>query len=340
MRIIATMGIILLHTSPLPVEYHNADGLPWRAAISLSILFRWCVPAFFMISGALFLAPERQLSVSRLYRKTILRIVTSFTFWSAFYAIVHCLLMNKGKWTFLNQFFRGHYHMWYIFSILALYMLTPFIRKMTESKKLTEYFLGLGLLFTYLLPRMISFIQLFELPHADVFASIRSIVAQANPLSGIYPLYYFVLGHYLHTYPPRKALRIPMIAIGAMGLVLTLLLTLWHSSLIGGPSGQFYDISSTTVLAMSAGIFLLFESMFSDYHPGRRMRCILLTLSECSFGVYLVHPFFIERIEPTLPPEPIVLIIGTLAISLGIYLLSFLCSFLLHKIPVLNRYIV
>lgn len=340
LRILATYGVVILHLSPLPAEYHGAESMPWCISISLSILFRWCVPAFLMISGALFLSPERPFSISKLYRKTILRILTCFVFWSSFYAIVYCMLSGKGKWTFLNQMLRSHYHMWYIFTILALYMLAPLIRKMTESRRLTEYFLMLGLVFTFAVPRLISFMQLLELPHADVIDSLRSAVAQSNPLPGACSLYYFVLGHYLHTYPPRKMLRSLFIAGGAVGYVLTTLLTIWHTGFTGSSSAQFYDMSSSTVLAMSVGVFLLFEYAFAGYHPGKRMQRVLLTLSECSFGVYLMHPFFIERIEPVLPPEPVTLVLGTLALAFGFSLISLTISFLLHKIPILNRYIV
>ena len=132
LRILATLGIVILPASPLAAEYPSVQGLPWKVSTSVSVLFRWCVPVFLMISGVLFLSPEKPLSIPRLYRKNILRLVTCFVFWSGFYAVAHCVLMNKGKWTFLNQFLRGHYHMWYIFSILTLYMLTPFLRKMTD----------------------------------------------------------------------------------------------------------------------------------------------------------------------------------------------------------------
>ena len=81
---------------------------------------RWAVPVFVMISGALFLPSERKVPLGRLYGKTILRVGTCFVFWSAFYAVVHCVIMGKGKWTFINQLLRGHYHMWYIFAIIAL----------------------------------------------------------------------------------------------------------------------------------------------------------------------------------------------------------------------------
>ena len=97
LRILATFGIVVLHVSGLPAEYADVNELPWKIDISIRILFRWCVPVFFMISGALFLSGEREVSVARLYKKTILRIATCFLFWSAFYAAAHCVIMGKGK---------------------------------------------------------------------------------------------------------------------------------------------------------------------------------------------------------------------------------------------------
>ncbi len=340
LRILATFGIVLLHVSPLPAEYAVVDTLPWQVSISISILFRWCVPVFLMISGVLFLSPWKSLSVSRLYRKNILRIVTCFIFWSAFYAVVYCLLNGKGKWTFLNQLLRGHYHMWYIFITLGLYMLTPLLRKITENKRATEYFLVLGLIWIFLLPRLLSFIQIFMLPHADVIASLQSAVTQANPFSGSCAMYYYVLGYYLYAYPVRTKERRAMIAAGAIGCMLTCILTLWHSTLAGENTGRFYGIDSISVLAMSVGVFVLFKHMFAQFNPTAQLERVLLILSACSFGIYLVHPFLIERLQITLPPSPVVLIIGTPIVALGIYALSLCIIFLLRGVPVLRRYIV
>lgn len=340
LRILATYGIVLLHTSPLPASCADVLGLPWRIAIAISCLFRWSVPAFFMISGALFLSPGRDVSARKLFCRTIPRVAASFLFWSAFYAVAHCIIMGKGKWTFLNQLLRGHYHMWFLFVILGLYMLTPLLRGMTGSKRLTEYFLALGFVFVFLLPRTLSFIQLLAPPHADVIASAQSAVAQLNPLSGAYALYYFVLGHYLCTYPIGRTPRRLLIAAGALGGCMTVALTLWHSARLGESSSQFFDMSSMTVLFMTVGMFLLFRHALARFRPGQRLGCMLTTLSACSFGVYLVHPFIIERLQPTLPPAPLAVLFGVPGLALGIYLLSLAVSFLLHRIPVLGRYIV
>lgn len=340
LRILAAYGIILLHYSPLPQGYSDIGSLCWKAVMSVSVLCRWCVPVFLMISGALFLSGQRKISTAQIYKKSILRIAVCFAVWSAFYALAHCVIMNKGKITFLNQFLRGHYHMWYIFAILALYMLTPLLRNMTQSRKLTEYFLILGFLFIFLFPRLVAFVLLFDIPSRDVVMSLQSALAQVNPLPGAHALYYYVLGHYLHEYAvDRKILRFAIPA-AAIGYVSTITLTIWHSVKTGAQSGYFYDISSLTVLLFAAGLFVCFRHFFADYVPCKKLERILLRLSACSFGIYLVHPFIIERLSLSLPLIPAVLVLGAPAAALLIFLASFAITALLQKLPVIGRYIV
>ena len=164
LRIFATLLIVVLHLVPLVHPQMEIASMKWRAANVISSLCRWCVPVFFMISGALFLSCEKEISTKRLYGKTLLRMLISFFVWSAMYALVHCLLNGKGKWTFLNQLLRGHYHMWYILAIISLYWITPLLRMITASKKVTEYFLLTGFLFSFVFSRVLGFVQLFELP--------------------------------------------------------------------------------------------------------------------------------------------------------------------------------
>lgn len=337
LRIAAAFGIVVLHASPLGPQTPDVSSLEWRIVMSFSILFRWCVPVFLMISGSLFLAPQRRITTAQLYKKSVLRVAVSFLFWSGFYALVHCLLTGKGKWTFLNQLLRGHYHMWFLFTILALYMLTPIIRRMTESCEITRYFILLGFVFTFLLPRALSFASLFDIPHADVLRSAQSALAQLNPLGGLSSLYYYVLGHYLHAYPIKTKPRRCLYGAGVAAYILTVEMTIRYSQQLGEPSGYFCDPASLTILCMAAAVFLFAKHAFSQTSFSGRSKRILLRLSASSFGVYLVHPFFIERLQITLPASPVYLIAGMPLLALLIYALSLCVSLILSRIPVLKK---
>lgn len=340
LRIFAAFAVVFLHTSPFNQPYVPVASGAWRVLNLICTPFRWAVPIFFMMSGALFLSGKRAFSIKRLYQKNLLRLLTSFLFWSAVYALAYCVTTGKGKWTFANQLLRGHYHMWYLFAIAGLYIVTPLLRRVTESKKATEYLLASGFLLAFLIPRALAFLQLFPLPHADVLSSLQSAFAQTNPYRGLSALYYYVLGHYLAEYTLDKRVQRIAALAGIAGLIATVGLTGWHSARIEAVSSQFYDHSALCVLTMSAALFLLFKRRFSAAPAKGRRRNALLLLSACSYGVYLVHPFFIERLNLSFSLSPLLLLVTVPLASLMIYLLSLTLSLLLGRIPVLNKYIV
>ena len=299
LRILAAFTVVMLHVSPqayLDVEIASA---PWNVMNVITGLCCWNVSAFFMLSGAFLLAPQKAMSTRTLYRKNIARLAAAFVFWSAVYALTYCLLRGKGKWTFLNELLRGHYHMWFVFTLISLYAVVPLLRKITESKKATEYFLLIGFLFTYLIGRALNFALLFELPHKDVLQSLQSAYAQLNPYRGLTALYAFVLGHYLMAYPLPKAARRLLCAAGCLSCLMTIWLTRWHSAVLQATSSVFTSGASLGVLTMTAALFVFFKEL--RLTPGAKAQRALLLVSKCTFGVYLVHALVLERLDIAYP---------------------------------------
>lgn len=338
LRILAAFAIVVLHVNPQAQLSVDVPSAAWNGMNLITVLCCWGVSAFFMISGALLLSPKKKLDTHRLYRKNILHLATSFLFWSAFYALAHCILFGKGKWTFLNQLFRGHYHMWYLFALTSLYWITPLLRKITESKKATEYFLLTGFVFTFLFGRILNFLQLLPLPHSDVLASLQSAYSQMNPYRGLTALYDYVLGAYLLAYPLSKKTRSCLYAAGIIGFVSTLGLTYWQSALNGETSSMFTSNDSLGVLLMTSAIFVFFKEI--RFSASERTKSRILFASKCTFGVYLVHPFVLERLNLRYPLTPAALFFSILGFSLVVYLISFGVSFVLNRIPKLNQWIV
>lgn len=339
LRLLAAFAVVALHVNP---QAHLDVAIPspaWGVMNLCTVLCCWSVPSFFMISGAFLLSPSsRQHDTRYLYRRNILRMLTAFIFWSAFYAIAHCALYGKGKWTFLNQFFRGHYHMWYLFALISLYWITPLLRKITESKRTTEYFLLTGFVFTFLIGRVLNFVSLLNLPHADVLASLQSAYGQMNPYRTLLPLYDYVLGFYLFSYPLSKKARCLIYAAGLIGLLGTLGLTCWHSVSTGAVSSVFTSNASLGVLAMTSAIFVFFKDL--RLHFGTRAQKRLIFASKCTFGVYLVHAFILERLNLSYPLSAFALACCILGASLAVYGISFAVSAALNRIPKLNQWIV
>lgn len=334
LRIAAAFGIIVLHMTPLASLEVKVSSPAWTVMNVCSNSLRASVALFFMISGALFLDPQKPVTAQKLFKKTIPRMLISFFFWSAIYAVAHCLLYGLGKWAFLNQLFRGHYHMWYIFTITSLYLITPILRRVTESKKLTEYLLVSGFVLTFVCARVLGFIQLFNLPHADVVASVQSFYAQINPYRGLYFVLYFVLGHYLHAYPVGEKLRRLAAPVFILCAAITCALCGWNSRMLGETSSYFSDLSSLNVFGMAVSLFVLFQTHCDRTSPA------LQRLSKGTYGIYLVHAFVIERLSLNFSAQPLALFAQIALGSCAVFLISAAVSAILGRIPVLNRYIV
>ena len=340
LRILSTFGVIVLHLTPFVALDAPVTSAAWQVMNAVSNPFRASVALFFMISGALYLDPGRELPARKLFGRTVARMLASFFFWSAVYAVTHCLINDLGKWAFLNQLLRGHYHMWYILTITSLYVITPVLRQITRDKRTTQYLLLVGFVLTFVCARVLGFVQLFTLPHADVVASAQSLYLQLNPYKGLYFVLYFVLGHYLHAYPPKAALRRLCGPLCLLSVVATGVLYAWHARLLGETGSYFSDLASLNVLGMAVSLFLLMQDRLSGFAPSERAARRIRLLSRDTYGIYLVHAFVIERLALPFSAQPVSLFTMILLGACLVFALSLLVSAALNRVPVLKKYIV
>ena len=147
-----------------------------------------------------------------------------------------------------------------------------------------------------------------------------------------------MLGFYLFSYPLSKKARCLIYAAGLIGLLGTLGLTCWHSASTGTVSSVFTSNASLGVLAMTSAIFVFFKDL--HFHLGECAQKRLIFASKCTFGVYLVHAFVLERLNLSYPLSVFALACCILGASLAVYGISFAVSAALNRIPKLNQWIV
>ncbi|WP_404396300.1 acyltransferase [Pseudoalteromonas phenolica] len=142
-RIIAIYAVVLLHVSAGIVTGNDVGTEYWWVGNVYDSAVRWCVPVFVMISGALLLDPAKQEDLATFYTKRLSRILVPIMFWSAFFLAWAFLkgVMKGNELTvvdLLKKLLTGkpHYHMWFLYMIISLYLFTPFFRKIvTHSSK-------------------------------------------------------------------------------------------------------------------------------------------------------------------------------------------------------------
>lgn len=340
LRILATLFVVLIHISAQNLGAVEQYSYTWYVFYIVRNVCRWAVPVFVMLSGVLFLNPEKQTSVGNLYRKNIFRMITAFGFWSALYTldgVLNGLDLGSAKTAFL----QGHYHMWYFHLVIVLYVITPVVRKITETKEIAGYFLIISIFFSIILPEGIPTLLRLKIPHtATILSAVKANLREANfPFPNAFLIYY-VMGSYLSRYDLPRGVRRTVYVLG-IAAYLTSVLDLEGMS--GGMMKRYFPFGELyTNTVISAAVFLFGKHVLSGIRISEKWEKAVCRLSAYTFGVYLVHPLVLEKLQTlcgldTLSFDPIVSVVVMAVLVTGI---SGLISMILHQIPLLKKYIV
>lgn len=336
LRIVSTVCMVALHVSGTGMQA-PIGSFDWHVCNVYDGITHFCVPVFAMISGAFLLDPMRKYSFNKLYKVKILRIVTAFVFWSVVYAVITAVKSSKpfGKdlvIDFVSNVIKGHFHLWFMFMIAGLYMLTPLLRKFTEDKKLTEYFLILCCVFMFVIPN----ISLYSL--SDKVDAVASYVNEKFNMDFVFGFtFYFVAGCYFRQYNPGKIIKTVIYVLGVISAILIPYGTYFYSDLAGKNQFILYAFQSPLIGFLSVALFLAFKDIFSSVNFGDKSLKVISFFSVTSFGVYLVHAAFVNAFGITCRTfNPLVSIP---VLTLGVYAVSLAVVCLIRKIPVVNKYI-
>jgi len=346
LRIIATIAVILTHVSTMHIEDLSCHTIDWQIHNIYASFSRWCVPMFLMISGALFLNHEKPVNIQKLYKKNILRIVTALIVWSFLYAIFQYLTIERyhNLSSIIGLTIIGHYHLWFLYLIIGIYIALPVLKKISENKTVLQYFLIISFVFTFILPLIIE-IGKSNLPqqiwdsfdsHPYFLKALEGNFNLLNPTIAIGFVFYFMLGHYIDI-KDIKSRHVILITIGGLiGFLCIIMGTYYSTSLQNSFSGDFYHYLNICPLFEAIAVFCFIKYISHSRHHTKR---IIDTLSKTSFGTYLIHLMLMETCISygidTLIINPI------LSIPLIVFLLytiSTLIIFVLIQIPWINRY--
>ncbi len=335
LKIVSAFCVIILHTSSQKWYYTDVATTQWAIVNFYHSAVRFCVPIFIMASGVFFLDINKNVTIKKIFTVNIPKIVIAYLFWSTLYAIYKYTLYGEntpeGRHQVFDNILFGDYHLWFLFTLLGLYVIVPLLRRICERKKDMEYFLLLSLVFNF------AFNVIELVPGLENFVNQMLYKSNINFVLGYTA--YFVLGNYLY----RVSLKMPIkIAIYILGILSTIY-TIWVSTYIslesGTPVQSIYDNLTVNVFFMSAGIFLFFKDFWGNIKYSEVSIKIISLLSECSFGIYLVHEAFNMIIFWQLRFDLFIMpvAISIPLISIFIFLLSFSITLIIKKIPILRR---
>ena len=255
LRIFAFVFIVMLHT--LNRQYGLTVWMSGYAVISIGINL------FIMISGYLLL--DRTETVKEFFRKRFFSILPLFIIFN----IIYIYFYNHSFIT-IKKISAPHF--WYIYMILGLYLLTPWLRKVLQyAEKETFYVVILWFLCNVFNPYM----QFFRFP---------KIPFSHFPITGF--IGYYILGYYLKKYR-YKLEKIPFICVIGVyitGFLISVLSTKYVLVTTGNRISDFFDKNSLGTFFMSVSFFI-FWIKFNFKNRNKVIRMI----SDSTYFAYLIH---------------------------------------------------
>jgi surface polysaccharide O-acyltransferase-like enzyme len=287
----------------------------------------WAVPVFLMITGVLLLKNEKTITYTVCIKKYCKRIVLALFVFGVPFSMLEIFMDSRkisvsmiadavvnvitGKsWT----------HLWYLYALIGIYLILPVIKSFTDhcGRRTQGYFLIILFLFNFVIPFLNRILHItigFEIPVSS------------------YTVFYLVLGHYLDEEMPGLLKKRWFSVCLILGCAVT---TIAVNSLIY-PEGNA-DLGSGSMLSAIEAV-----AVFSlVYTFTFRQNTYIWSVDRLCFGVYLVHPVFINFTYKFLKITPLSFrwyALAGIVVWLSFVICSFFAAKILYSIPVFRKYI-
>ena len=341
LRILASFTVIVLHVSSTYMDKLDSATREYFWLSQWNCITHWAVGMFVMISGALFLGSNKNVSIQRLYKHNIGHIVKCFILWSLGYTLLTVFTNGQkdNMESFLTEFIKGHYHMWFLYMIIGVYMMIPLIKPVAKDMVLTRYFCFFIVIFGFLIPSIDDFLRGFGILDKSILLVqfSKSIETLRLKMPTSY-LGYFVIGYYLSKGFVKEKSRMLLYLGGIISFFM--LLGSPFLTKITGINITFVgsDFSIITLL-FSSSLFVWMKENFK-IESDKLKNCIYL-LSSVSFGVYLIHAAVIEILDHPLGINAVMIhpFAGVVLVSILVAGIAFISISIMKKIPIIRDFI-
>ena len=356
LRFIACFMVMIVHScEPFYLGGEGTMILNRTNALLVTLIdsfLRPCVPLFVMASSYL-LFPVKG-DVGAFYRRRLLRVGVPLIVWVLLYTVVplygstYEFYKGGAAWGSLLNFPGPAGHLWFVYMIIGIYIVMPIFSPWIEKagKKGEQAFLALWL-FTTLVP----FLRLA----AAGLDGASGIWGEANwnefgllyGVSGF--MGYVVLGHYFRTHVGELGWK------KTLGVALPMMLAgygisagwFWTAMPKEFPVNASLDLAvymetswgfCTIGTALNTtGMFMIIRKLHSS---GGFYQRVVLPVSEVSYGMYLMHIFFLCFYTAVFQQSITSTLVTITLTAVCTFVTSFIVARLLSRIPKIGKYIV
>ncbi len=284
-RVLACMAVVLGHSGMLFWDFD--PSMPaWAVYNLLCIFLRSSVLLFFMVSGALFLGKPR-LDFHRHMRRTGHMLVL-FYVWSLILYGIDALFLHywtPGK-AFVPLVLRGYFHLWFLPAMALSYCALPLLHGLLHGDR-DNIRRGAVLLAAIVCLQS----TLYAVPARPEW--FEALIA---PYDFRYYRYFVMmpLGYVLYQEQlSRRSLT--LLGLAALGSALFIaFLNRRYAISIGAASDAYYEDLAVSSGLTAAFVFCLCRR--AETLP-EKLNAFVRTFSAASFGMYLLHPLFIDAVR-------------------------------------------
>jgi len=290
LRLISALGVIYMHVAADPLR--GTLNTDWHGMNVVTSLAFTAVPLFLMMSGYLILTGEKTLDVNVLLKKRLPRLVVPLIGWTIV-AVVWRLVFVEG--ISAAGFYNGMVaairspawvHFWYLYTLIALYLLSPVLYGGLNSLDRT------GKRYVFVLICILNVRTMLSAVLPDWFRPFTEVhvLDLLSFMSGSVAI--FILGYYLG----RLEKRIPnglllLTAILTAGIIIV---GTYRRTVISGAFDQtFQNQFSGFEIVLASCLFLLFKQ-----NVNRESRFFkLVPVLPLALSIYLMHNILLALMQ-------------------------------------------
>lgn len=341
LRVFAIFAVVVIHVAAIGQDKMQPQSYEWQMVNFYNGLSRWCVPVFVMVSG-MFLLDFRRYSenmgenFSRILKKNVLRLSIALIVWSIFYLYFDMFLSNKfdtDPLRLIDFLFKNtKYHLWFLYMIIGLYFLAPFLQVLVRNLNKKDFELLLILLAIFCCGY--DFINVFLKFFLNKTFHFRGNVPEFSGYA-----IYFLAGYYFANFEISKKTRTVFYILAFISLAITIGFNSYFATHATKGREFIFTYRLLNVMFVSFGIFIFFKNLFAKFQNNCKFVKLITKLSALSFGIYLIHAairdIFIIKLQITnITLNPIIMI---LLLSIAIFTISAILAFVISKIPILRK---
>lgn len=331
LRVLAMLSVIAFHVGKTALTDFDSTLFSYAGFLAVRNVVHYAVPIFFMISGALLLNPEKTITIERLYKRYLLKYFTITLVFSGGYACIEQIFNQKaitaeGILIGLDNMLHGDSwaHMWYMYALLWVMMLIPFLRLAAEKFGKAE------------IRCTIAFVLLFVSFTAVINAYSKKELGITYPVNFIY-CFYMLMGYWLHNNVIRIKKKYCLLAISCSVLALIIF---GFVDIYGIANCEpWIGNHSPLIVIYSVSLFALGKQIIKEEAENHMIYKVITILSAYSFPIYLIHMFWLNilykavKLNPFLP----VPVIGFAVVYVIVFVLSLISAVILKKIPIVSK---